>query len=650
MMDIYALHDTFEKLIRADYMAIKEAETLLEKLEVEVENYGEEYSLLQIALKYEFFEKYDETIEQLKKAIEIAYANDNAFVIVQGSILLANLYVNQNKKNDPYEQKAFIEKYKSNKRLQEINRRIDEYGVRYKTAQIISEIGKQIVISDDLNSIFQLIRDEINFLMQCDAFTLGRIDDEKEVINFDFVYEKKGLLEPYVVNIADENKFSAWVARNKRSIKIDETLDEVLVKKYKSNNEKFVIGELMESIIICPVMVGNIIYGVISVQSVKKHCYSEHDLDILKILSVFIATAMKNWRENQMLEEMNKSLKELTNIGESINEINNQMLEIKDLDILLQKILEKAVGVLKYAEYGSVMYYRDDGYCEFKSTVGYDLSIMRDITFDSEDLFLFEKTEGRYDGAKIIDNVQTFNRESGITREVEQKLIKAGVVDIKTTISVPIFVDGKLYGFINLDSKVENAFNKESLLIAEIFVGKASQVIKNHLMLQEIIQLSQYDALTGVLNRRYFEEILKNSIQKGMRYKEQFLVVMFDLNGLKKVNDTYGHLAGDGLLSYFANYMKSNIRKADLFARYGGDEFVGVFYGTNVDDLEKYFEKATNYFSNNLYQYESNFIECSYSYGIAKFATEATSYDKLIEIADDRMYKYKRKLKYKNKR
>jgi len=505
----------------------------------------------------------------LKKAIEIAYANDNAFVIVQGSILLANLYVNQNKKNDPYEQKAFIEKYKSNKRLQEINRRIDEYGVRYKTAQIISEIG------------------------------------------------------PYVVNIADENKFSAWVARNKRSIKIDETLDEVLVKKYKSNNEKFVIGELMESIIICP---------------------------ILKILSVFIATAMKNWRENQMLEEMNKSLKELTNIGESINEINNQMLEIKDLDVLLQKILEKAVGVLKYAEYGSVMYYRDDGYCEFKSTVGYDLSIMRDITFDSEDLFLFEKTEGRYDGAKIIDNVQTFNRESGITREVEQKLIKAGVVDIKTTISVPIFVDGKLYGFINLDSKVENAFNKESLLIAEIFVGKASQVIKNHLMLQEIIQLSQYDALTGVLNRRYFEEILKNSIQKGMRYKEQFLVVMFDLNGLKKVNDTYGHLAGDGLLCYFANYMKSNIRKADLFARYGGDEFVGVFYGTNVDDLEKHFEKATNYFSNNLYQYESNFIECSYSYGIAKFATEATSYDKLIEIADNRMYKYKRKLKYKNKR
>ncbi len=79
----------------------------------------------------------------------------------------------------------------------------------------------------------------------------------------------------------------------------------------------------------------------------------------------------------------------------------------------------------------------------------------------------------------------------------------------------------------------KNAFDEEDLIITDIFVGKAGMVVKNHLLLKKIIQLSRYDTLTGIYNRSYFEEILEHSIAKGMRYKESFLVVLFDLNGLK---------------------------------------------------------------------------------------------------------------------
>lgn len=81
------------------------------------------------------------------------------------------------------------------------------------------------------------------------------------------------------------------------------------------------------------------------------------------------------------------------------------------------------------------------------------------------------------------------------------------------------------------------------------------------------------DPLTGLYNRRFFEETLADHIAVAQRYDHPLSLVLFDIDRLKQINDTQGHLAGDNALKQFAELLKSTARKADIVCRYGGDEF-----------------------------------------------------------------------------
>jgi diguanylate cyclase (GGDEF)-like protein len=162
---------------------------------------------------------------------------------------------------------------------------------------------------------------------------------------------------------------------------------------------------------------------------------------------------------------------------------------------------------------------------------------------------------------------------------------------------------------------------------------------------EETIYLSRYDKLTNIFNRRYFEEIFEVYFNKALRYSEEFQLVIFDLNGLKIVNDSYGHLAGDKYIETFANKLKNNVRTSDILARYGGDEFIAIYWGTNLKSLDIKLEELHQQLKNNPFSFEGNEIECSFSYGIASYPQEALSYNQLVKVADDRMYENKREIK-----
>jgi diguanylate cyclase (GGDEF)-like protein len=171
--------------------------------------------------------------------------------------------------------------------------------------------------------------------------------------------------------------------------------------------------------------------------------------------------------------------------------------------------------------------------------------------------------------------------------------------------------------------------------------------IAKHRLYEETVYLSRYDKLTNVYNRRYFEELFNIVLAKAKRYNESFFVVVFDLNGLKSINDTYGHLAGDELIKSFASHLRSKIRISDIFARFGGDEFVSVFFEVDLQNLMQKLEGIIKKFANAPILFEENTITCSFSYGISSFPQNGTDYNELIKIADKNMYEYKQKLKNK---
>ena len=116
-------------------------------------------------------------------------------------------------------------------------------------------------------------------------------------------------------------------------------------------------------------------------------------------------------------------------------------------------------------------------------------------------------------------------------------------------------------------------------------------VISKHKLYEETIYLSRFDNLTNVYNRSYFEELCEKHMEEAIRKNQEFYLVLYDLNGLKLVNDTYGHLAGDKLIQAFSSKMNDFTGPKNIFARFGGDEFIAIFTDVDLEWLNNGFHQ-----------------------------------------------------------
>jgi diguanylate cyclase (GGDEF)-like protein len=111
-------------------------------------------------------------------------------------------------------------------------------------------------------------------------------------------------------------------------------------------------------------------------------------------------------------------------------------------------------------------------------------------------------------------------------------------------------------------------------------------VDKVEVLAQEVYNLAVLDSLTGAYNRRYAEQRLITEIDRAQRYRLPLTVILFDLDDFKRVNDEYGHAAGDCVLKAFAERLSKSTRGSDIAARYGGDEFLTLLPECQPDDVQ----------------------------------------------------------------
>src|SRR3954447_13903174 len=126
---------------------------------------------------------------------------------------------------------------------------------------------------------------------------------------------------------------------------------------------------------------------------------------------------------------------------------------------------------------------------------------------------------------------------------------------------------------------------------------------------EEIYRLTTIDGLTQIYNKRYFLETLEREIARSHRYRRELSLVMFDIDHFKKINDSYGHLAGDYVLKHLAQTVKGRIRREDCFARYGGEEFSIVLPEIDGLNAKPFAEKIRQLVEKQEFKFENTRIQ-----------------------------------------
>lgn len=157
--------------------------------------------------------------------------------------------------------------------------------------------------------------------------------------------------------------------------------------------------------------------------------------------------------------------------------------------------------------------------------------------------------------------------------------------------------------------------------------------------------LAYRDSLTDLYNHRYFQEELAREVERAQRYGQPLSVLMLDVDRFKDVNDTYGHMMGDTLLSYVAQALASRLRSSDVAARYGGDEFAVILPETDETQAIAVAEKLGSAVSADR-RWQGALLEnlgVGISFGVATFPGDGRTADDLLGAADRRLYGAKRR-------
>jgi diguanylate cyclase (GGDEF)-like protein len=351
--------------------------------------------------------------------------------------------------------------------------------------------------------------------------------------------------------------------------------------------------------------------------------------------------------------------KEIAERTSELNDANRRILTLQHiwdmmnsstpLENVLEAIVNSTQGELGYMHCAIIRKYADadgdfcriiaqskDGLIErLNHIIGSPAIQTRRLNFDKTSIYFDTLAQ-----KKIIQSRSLDLTLKAVMPELSQETIASILSDqpIKSIIVIPLLPREKEFGWFCVFSSRDELAPTETDFLS-LFAKQIEMAITIADLFQAVKKEAVTDALTGLYNRRYFEESLEKEVARAKRQNQPFSVIGIDLDFLKKINDTYGHSYGDLAITTIADILKSNARSIDIPARIGGEEFDILLPGVSTEGAAAAAERIRK-------AIESREIETighiTGSLGVATYLVHTDNVEELLELTDQAMYASKR--------
>ncbi len=357
------------------------------------------------------------------------------------------------------------------------------------------------------------------------------------------------------------------------------------------------------------------VIGFLSLNKMESDFYRPEHAERLSAFAGQAAIALRHARLFEQTQENARAL-------EALHEATETSVSTLELNELLERILEGVKKAIPLAVKGS-LYLTDEATQQMtlEAKFGFQQPPPTTIPLDDQEHLISQS----YHQQRSLINHLPSPGQSATAR-----------------LAAPLPAQDRILGVIYLEANQSGQFGQDDLDILTSIAATTANAVRNAQLHSEIQAKAITDSLTDVYNRRGLSQWGQYEFDRAKRFDRPLSVIFFDLDHFKQVNDTHGHEIGDLVLKQLVSRCQQVIRTVDIFARFGGEEFVVILPETDLELAIQVAERMRDCVSSTPFQIHSFSIEMSISLGVVNLTPGVESLPFLINTADQYMYQAKK--------